>query len=166
MADDFSVNTQNRLKEWSAIMKTDSLNYLSALMSSIAKKAKDNLRKNKNIDTGTLAESIKSKAVYTKGKTNKIWAGVGIDRNTRGQKKYKKALSDVRVPLYYAHFIERGFTHLPDGRKIEAKPFLQPAVNSVSGGNKAIQKQLAEIIFNASHSIDNKFEKIETNFEL
>jgi hypothetical protein len=85
--------TSSALKEWSSVMKSDVHNYLSALMSLIAKKAKDNLRKNKNIDTGTLAESIKAKAVYTKGKKNKqnkIWAGVGIDRNTRGQKNIRK----------------------------------------------------------------------------
>jgi hypothetical protein len=55
---------------------------------------------------------------------------------------------------------------LPDGRKVEAKPFLAPAVNSVSGGNSAIEKRLAEIIFNSSHNIENKIEKIKSNFEL
>lgn len=160
-----------KLDEWSDTMKIDTYYFLQMIMQRIARKAVDNLRKNKSVDTNALVESVKAKVVFVNNsgrskRTSRVWAGVGIDRNVKKLKKYKKALPDIRRPVFYAHLIEKGFTHMPDGSKVDAKPFLQPAVNSVSGGIEAIQKKLAEIIYNASHKIENTDEVFKMDWEL
>jgi hypothetical protein len=167
----FTNFQSKRFKQWDASMKVDAYSFLDRLMRKIARRAIDNLRENKNIDTNALVESVQAKVVFVKGRgksDGRIWAGVGIDRNVSKTKKYKRkeTLPDIRVPIHYAHLIENGFTHLPDGTKVEAKPFLRPAVNLISGGNEAIQKKLAEIIFNTVKGVENTVETFKMDWEL
>lgn len=79
--------------------------------------------------TGALKKSIVSTAKIYK---NGVWAGVGVDSS------YKEVHGGKVVkPSKYAHLIEAGFQHYPDGSRIEAKPFLSPAVNQ-NGGREGI----------------------------
>lgn len=158
-------NASATLSNWADIIKVDAYNFLEKLMKQAKQVAKGNLRRNRNIDTGALEESIESKAVYVKNKKgNSVWAGVGINRKTRKEKKFKKLSPEIRVPVYYSHFIEKGFTHLPDGTKIEGKPFLMSAVNSVGGGDEAIQQSLDKLVANAKSGVPNNIETIKMDF--
>ena len=161
----YNNNASATLDKWADIIKVDAYDFLEKIMKQAKQVAKSNLRRNGNIETGALEESIDSKATYVESKKGKgIWAGVGINRKTRKEKKFKKLSPEIRVPVYYAHLIERGFTHLPDGKKVEAKPFLMPAVNSTSGGDRGIQQSLDKIVANAKSGIPNKFETIKMDF--
>jgi hypothetical protein len=152
-----------KFKNWTDKMLNDANFFLEYTFGKIARRAVDNLRKNGSVDSNALVESVKAKISFnqsSKKKRGGIWAGVGIDKDVD---KFKD--KEYRKPVHYAHLIEKGFTHYPDGKKIEAKPFLQPAVNSVTGGSKEIERKLYQIIENASKDIPNDFEDFKVEFE-
>lgn len=154
-----------KFKNWTDKMLNDANFFLEYTFGKIARRAVDNLRKNYNIETNALVESVKAKVHFKRSRAKErrggsIWAGVGIDKDVQATKNDK-----IRKPVHYAHLIEKGFTHYPDGKKIEAKPFLQPAVNSVTGGSKEIERKLFQIIENASKDIPNDFEDFKVEFE-
>lgn len=154
-----------KFKNWTDKMLNDANFFLEYTFGKIARRAVDNLRKNGSVDSNALVESVKTKIQFKRSRAKErrggsIWAGVGIDKDVD---KFKG--KEYRRPVHYAHLIEKGFTHYPDGKKIEAKPFLQPAVNSVTGGTKAIERKLYDVIANASNGIDNKFEDFKMEFK-
>jgi hypothetical protein len=154
-----------KFKNWTDKMLNDANFFLEYTFGKIARRAVDKLRSNGSIDSNALVESVKAKVHFKRSRAKKrrggsIWAGVGIDKDLD---KFKD--KEYRKPVHYAHLIEKGFTHYPDGKKIEAKPFLQPAVNSVTGGSKEIERKLYQIIENASKDIPNDFEDFKVEFE-
>ena len=153
-----------KFKNWTDKMLNDANFFLEYNFGKIARRAVDNLRKNYNIETNALVESVKAKVHFKQSRAKKrrggsIWAGVGSDKDVQATKNGK-----IRKPVHYAHLIEKGFTHYPDGKKIEGKPFLMPAVNSVTGGSKEIERKLFQIIENASKDIPNDFEDFKMDF--
>ena len=116
-------------------MKLAAARELQKRMDKIANDAKANLDAKR---TGALKDSIESDAkVYPFG----AWGGVGINS------KYQIFTpSGKRVkPAWYAHFIENGFKHFPDGDRVPSRPFLAPAVRS-NGGGDGIWKAVEEVI--------------------
>ena len=159
------LTTSGKLKNWSDTMLNDAFFFLEYIFGKVARRAVDNLRKNDSVETNALVRSVKAKVQFKQSRAKKrrggsVWAGVGIDKDVQATKNGK-----VSRPVHYAHLIEKGFTHYPDGKKIKGKPFLMPAVNSVSGGSKAIERKLYQVIENASKGIENKFEDFKMEFK-
>lgn len=112
---------------------------VKAMLTRAAADARANLERNKSVDSGLLKKSIKTK-FKTRGRI--FWGAVGVDSNVDGL--VGKATKRTRRPIKYAHLIERGFTHYPDGGAIKVKPFLAPAINKM-GGADGIAKKLKDI---------------------
>ena len=122
---------------------------LKDTMNKIKKSAQSKLSANKSVRTGALKKSITAKIQRKRVKVGnipytRIWAGVGIDSKYKKEERLPNGKTKIHRPVKYAHFPEAGFTHYPDAEKVEAKPFLGPAVNE-NGGKEGIKKKLLEI---------------------
>jgi len=128
---DIAFNLGDTFK-WTEEIALQVENDLKPFMGKIQSAAVAKIKAN-SVRSGALARSIKTKFVKKYDKeTHRVWAGVGVDKN------HVETYNGKRVrPIKYAHFIEQGFTHQPDGTKIEDKPFLAPAVRLVGGKEKA-----------------------------
>ena len=106
--------------------------------------AKAKISSNGSVILGNLQKAI---AVKTYPSETGVWGGVGIDRKVKGKtkrikdRKTKQMKNFTPKPVSYAHLVERGFTHAPDGTKINGKPFLKPAYE-MAGGNSAYAEAL------------------------
>ena len=142
---EFSVS----IKGLSPILQFHAEKFFKEKMQQIKEVAQQNLTKNGSVRYGDLKAAIEPKA-YINTKDNFVWAGVGIDRkyfNIHGKRAKGKRKGEYikQIPVKYAHLVEAGFTHLPDGSKVEGKPFLRPAVNQC-GGDNGIKREITDTL--------------------
>lgn len=164
-----SVNAQFNFKSelysnWTRQMLSDASLFLKAKGARIMRRARSNVS-TQSKKTGALAKAIKDKNVFKQGRAKnridgRIWMGVGIDSNVREKEYTAKGSMIEHRPIFYAHLVEQGFTHYPDGKLIKGKPFLRPAVNA-EGGEIGIKNELEEVIDNAARGILNDESKFK-----
>lgn len=164
-----SVNAQFKFKSelysnWTRQMLSDASLFLKAKGARIMRRARSNVS-TQSKKTGALAKAIKDKNVFKRGRAKnridgRIWMGVGIDSNVREKEYQPNGRIIIHRPIFYAHLVEQGFTHYPDGKLIKGKPFLRPAVNA-EGGEIGIKNELEEVIDNAARGILNDESKFK-----
>lgn len=123
--------------------------YLKSKLSAIRKTAQGNLKEGDGARTFALKNSLKNKI---KTKPGKIWAAVGVDANYVLLTQTESGKTIRHRPVKYAHLVEGGFEHYPDGKKIAARPFLQKAVLS-NGGENGIAAGLNKVLKESAGAI-------------
>ena len=126
-----------KLKAISPALRIAGEQIIASKLMELRGKARENLIKNGSVDTGALGDAVNC-SVMSYPKSGNIFGVIGIRTDVEKKKEPKtyRGRIQYRRPVKYAHLVERGFTHKPDGKKINGKPFLAPAVEEMKRENK------------------------------
>ena len=135
-----------KLKAISPALRLAGEQIIASKLIELRSKARENLIKNGSVDTGALKDAVNC-SVMSYPKSGNVFGVIGIRTDVEKKKEPKtyRGRTQYRRPVKYAHLVERGFTHYPDGKKINGKPFLAPAVEEMKRGNK-IENEIRKMV--------------------